>query len=76
MRARRINHRTVTIGKLHDISDKGHWHPTIIPDPRDYETNLLVSGNGTYDQWNIVALDGDNEKNLHPSWKNDAQISG
>ena len=35
-------------------------------DPSDIEihNNLLVSGNGTYDQWNIVALEEHNEKNL------------
>lgn len=48
------------------LDKEWHWHPSKIPDPSDIEihNNLLVSGNGTYDQWNIVALVEHNEKNL------------
>ena len=43
-----------------------HWHPSDDSDPADNEilNNLLVMGNGTYDQWNLVALDEEHEKNL------------
>ena len=43
-----------------------YWHPLEISEPTDYEihSNLLVSGNGTYDQWNMVALEKHNEKIL------------
>ena len=43
-----------------------YWHPSDDPDPSDFEihSNLLVSGNGTYDQWNMVALEKHNAKNL------------
>jgi len=43
-----------------------HWHPSDNNDPADSEilNNLLVQGNGTYDQWNLVALDEEHEKNL------------
>jgi len=43
-----------------------YWHPIDEPEPSDYEihSNLLVSGNGTYDQWNMVALEKHSDKNL------------
>lgn len=43
-----------------------HWHPRENDDPSDNQilNNLLVQGNGTYDQWNLVALDEEHEKNL------------
>lgn len=48
------------------LDSNWHWHPADIPDPNDHQlhNNLLVSGNGTYDQWNMVALEKHNQKNL------------
>ena len=48
------------------LDSNWHWHPIDIPDPTDRQlhNNLLVSGNGTYDQWNMIALEKHNQKNL------------
>jgi len=43
-----------------------YWHPLDNEMPTDYEihSNLLVSGNGTYDQWSMIALEKHSAKNL------------
>ena len=48
------------------LDQNWHWHPSSNPDPHDDKilNNLLVSGSGTYDQWNSVALEPHNQKNL------------
>ena len=43
-----------------------HWHPSVNDEASGSQilNNLLVQGNGTYDQWNLIALAEENEKNL------------
>lgn len=48
-----------------------HWHPSkkqqggVNPREAEILNNLIVSGNKTYDQWSVIALDDENDKNLH-----------
>ena len=48
-----------------------HWHPSkkqaggVNPREAEILNNLIVSGNKTYDQWSVIALDDESDKNLH-----------